>query len=118
MTTTETPAAIITRAAARLRQLAEHATHEDRPVWMFGYTMRSRTPVVLDHPDKPSVLIETYAANLEAVNRYIAAMDPAVGLALAAWLESWTGIELNEHGPMPEDAQHALAVARQILGEA
>lgn len=37
-------------------------------------------------------------------------------LPLAAWLESWAGVDLSEHGPMPEDAQHALAVARQILG--
>ncbi|MGW3164799.1 hypothetical protein ACWC9Q_18385 [Streptomyces sp. NPDC001142] len=36
---------------------------------------------------------------------------------IAAWLESWTGVDLSEHGPMPEDARHALAVARQILGE-
>ncbi|MFF4661985.1 hypothetical protein [Streptomyces sp. NPDC001282] len=35
---------------------------------------------------------------------------------IAAWLESWTGVDLSEHGPMPEDARHALAVARQILG--
>ncbi|MFD5875666.1 hypothetical protein [Streptomyces sp. NPDC060322] len=48
--------------------------------------------------------------------RYIALMDPTLGLALAAWLESWVGVDLSEHGPMPEDAQHALAVARQVLG--
>ncbi|MFD3741082.1 hypothetical protein [Streptomyces sp. NPDC058629] len=48
--------------------------------------------------------------------RYIALMDPGVGLAVARWLESWAGVDLSEHGPMPEDAQHALAVARQLLG--
>ncbi|MEU6872413.1 hypothetical protein [Streptomyces sp. NPDC046751] len=47
---------------------------------------------------------------------YAAAMGPAVGLALADWLDSWTGVEISEHGPMFEDARHALAVARQILG--
>ncbi|MFF8422977.1 hypothetical protein [Streptomyces sp. NPDC015680] len=47
---------------------------------------------------------------------YIATMGPAVGLALADWLDSWTGVEISEHGPMFEDARHALAVARQILG--
>ncbi|MEU3220004.1 hypothetical protein [Streptomyces sp. NPDC006971] len=35
---------------------------------------------------------------------------------IADWLDSWTGVDLSEHGPMPEDARHALAVARQILG--
>ncbi|WP_432091059.1 hypothetical protein [Streptomyces sp. NRRL F-5630] len=49
-------------------------------------------------------------------SRYIAAMHPGVGTALAAWLESWTGIDLREDAALPEDARHALAVARQILG--
>lgn len=51
------------------------------------------------------------------VGDYIALMHPGVGLAVVRWLESWAGVEFDEHGPMPEDAQHALAVARQILGE-
>ena len=46
----------------------------------------------------------------------VAVFTPATAYAIARWLRSWTGVELNEHGPMPEDAQHALAVARQILG--
>ncbi|MFD3999904.1 ParB N-terminal domain-containing protein [Streptomyces rubiginosohelvolus] len=46
----------------------------------------------------------------------IALMHPGVGSAVARWLESWSGVDLSEHGPMPEDAQHALAVARQLLG--
>ncbi|MFJ9420743.1 hypothetical protein [Streptomyces sp. NPDC101249] len=45
---------------------------------------------------------------------YIAAMSPIVGLALADWLNSWTGIDLREDAALPADAQHALAVARQI----
>ncbi|NDZ63592.1 hypothetical protein [Streptomyces cyaneofuscatus] len=50
------------------------------------------------------------------VSEYVALVGPGVGLAVAGWLESWAGIDLSEHGPMPEDAQHALAVARQLLG--
>ncbi|MEU3656447.1 hypothetical protein AB0E67_27300 [Streptomyces sp. NPDC032161] len=50
------------------------------------------------------------------VSEYIAAVGPGVGLAIADWLGSWTGVDLSEHGPAPEDAQHALAVARKILG--
>lgn len=47
---------------------------------------------------------------------YAAAMHPGVGEALAKWLDSWTGTELNEAAALPEDAQHALAVARAING--
>jgi hypothetical protein len=36
---------------------------------------------------------------------------------LAAWLESWTGIDLDEAGSLPEDARHAIAVARAINGD-
>lgn len=115
MTTIETPAATIARAAARLRELAERATHEGRIVWTTGHTLGSRSPVVLDHPDEPSVLIETYAARLEAVNRYVAAVGPATGLAVAAWLdqaaEALIGVDVPDDEP-------ALAVARQILGGA
>ena len=35
---------------------------------------------------------------------------------LANWLDSWTGIDLREDAALPEDAQHALAVARAVLG--
>ncbi|MEZ7005600.1 hypothetical protein [Streptomyces sp. AD55] len=43
---------------------------------------------------------------------YIAAMDPAVGLALAAWLEA-AAEDARQIGASP----HALAVARQLLGD-
>ena len=32
------------------------------------------------------------------------------------WLESWTGIDFREDAALPEDAQHALAVARALNG--
>lgn len=47
---------------------------------------------------------------------YVAVLPPAAGLALAKWLESWTGIDLYEAGSLPEDLRHALAVARAING--
>ncbi|MCG0066511.1 hypothetical protein L0F81_25050 [Streptomyces tricolor] len=74
-------------AAQTLRDLAARATHENRRHWTTGNTLGSRSPVVIDHPEQPSVLIETWAARLEAVNRYIAAMDPAVGTLLAQLLD-------------------------------
>lgn len=41
----------------------------------------------------------------------------ATVVAIASWLDSWTGIDLYEAGPLPEDAKHALAVARAINGD-
>jgi len=37
---------------------------------------------------------------------------------LTRWLDSLTGIEVFEHGPMAEEYRHALAVARALLGGA
>ncbi|MFI5649960.1 hypothetical protein ACIA71_01905 [Streptomyces anulatus] len=68
--------------------------------------------------DEPQVPLIQYVADAETTEHaaWIALMHPGVGLAVARWLESWAGVDLSEHGPMPEDAQHALAVARQLLG--
>lgn len=124
MSTQPTPADEIRAAAQTLRDLADCAIHENRPQWSTGHTLGSRSPVVIDHPEQPSVLIETYAARLEAVNRYIAAMDPAVGLALATLLESVLS-SASEAAPAHEecadwctpdtcDLAAALAVARTL----
>lgn len=130
-----TPDVELRAAADRLRDLADRAIHEGRPQWNTGHTLGSRSPVVIDHAETPSVLIESYAARLEAVNRYVAAMDPALGLTLAAWLEA--AARDYEAGVTAADAvfrddpagrarflitgpgapsPHALTVARQILG--
>ncbi len=45
---------------------------------------------------------------------WIATMHPGVGKALADWLWSWVGIDFREDAALPEDAQHALAIARAI----
>ncbi len=42
---------------------------------------------------------------------------PVIAEPIIVWLESWDGIPFNEHGPMADDLQHALNVARSILGE-
>lgn len=123
------PADILRRAAAKLRERAQGAVHEDRTTWSTGNTLGSKSPVVVDHPEQPSVLIETYAARLEAVNRYIALIGPATGLALADWLEYTaqfadlytdlsraSGVEPAEQDH-DKTVQHALAVADAILGE-
>ncbi|MFD9781912.1 hypothetical protein ACFWZS_33925 [[Kitasatospora] papulosa] len=110
------PAALLREAASLLRDRATAAIHEGRTTWSTGHMLGSKSPVVVDDQEQPSVLIETYATRLERVNAYLALVGPATGLAVAAWLESWTGVDLSEHGPMPEDAQHALTVARRVLG--
>lgn len=51
-----------------------------------------------------------------AAGAYCAMLGPAVGLAVADWLESLTGVEIDEHGPLAEEYRHGLAVARTILG--
>lgn len=110
-------------AATTLHELAERATHEDRPTWSTGHTLGSRSPVVIDDPEKPSVLIETYAARLEAVNRYIAAMDPAVGGLLAKLLEveadvvaARTDQDGTEDYALDYGSGHLLDIARLING--
>ncbi|MFJ6608157.1 hypothetical protein [Streptomyces lydicus] len=107
------PAATLRTAADKLRTLANAATYEDRTTWTPGHTKGSLSAVILDHPERPGVLIETWASHLEDVNAYIATMDPALGLVIADWLNS-AAEDAEQTGANP----HALNVARQILGSA
>ncbi|MFT9821192.1 hypothetical protein [Lysinibacillus sp. NPDC056185] len=126
---TPTPADQLREAASLLRDKATAAIHEGRTTWSTGNTLASRSPVVLDDPEQPSVLIETYAARLERVNSYLALLGPATGIAVADWLDReaalWNAVETTaaEHGPKGlkvtvglSTHTEALAVARQILG--
>ncbi|MGW3492090.1 hypothetical protein [Streptomyces sp. NPDC001054] len=100
-----TPAETLTAAAEKLRTLATEATHG--PWWGDD----------LDEVQSPTGQVaRAVGAAAYPKSRYIAAMHPGVGTALADWLESWTDIELAEDAALPEDARHALLVARQILG--
>ncbi|MFB7312942.1 hypothetical protein [Streptomyces sp. NPDC056192] len=128
------PAAELREAAALLRDTATAAIHDDRTTWSTGTTLGSKSPVVVDDQEQPSVLIETYATRLEAVNRYLALLGPATGIALADWLDAAAksydatvigaaSVWRRTHETEERDAwvakqtdQHALAVARQILG--
>ncbi|MEV5140345.1 hypothetical protein AB0K71_05950 [Streptomyces syringium] len=119
------PAAVLRAAADHLRTLATNAAHEGRHNWDTGHTLGSRSPVVVDHPTQPSVLIETFAARLERVNAFIAAMDPAVGLALAELLATEANVadDIRQASPELTEEQLAawvqgpLAIARLLLGE-
>lgn len=115
------PADQLTAAATLLHEAATAATHDNRTTWQLGHTRGTKTAVVLDDPDKPTVLIETYAERLERVNAYLTLVGPATGLAVADWLahEAAYQLHLDETGQDGvEDSSHALAVARAILGEA
>ncbi|RLV66319.1 hypothetical protein STAN_1840 [Streptomyces sp. CBMAI 2042] len=123
--TPDRPAEVLRAAATLLRAAAAAAAeHSGSSVWQS----------VRHFPDQPDSDFTTLTAGpgrplhkggggrgaapyMHApVSEYIALVGPGVGLKLARWLESWCGVDLSEHGPMPEDAQHALAVARQLLG--
>ncbi|MEU5838805.1 hypothetical protein ABZ820_34790 [Streptomyces diacarni] len=120
--TQPSPADEIRAAAAQLRALAEAAAEASgsatwgatrhfpelpdstftelwgsRPL-MGGGGGRGRPPAYVSAP----------------VGDYIAAMGPAVGLALAGWLESLAGIDVSEHHPLPDEYQHALTITRQL----
>lgn len=117
----QTPAEQLHAAAEILRHAAQQATHEQGPRWMLGTTVADKAAVVLDHPDEPTVLIQTYAERLEAVNAYLVRVHPGVGAALADWLDA-TASEMEavagteyEYGEFASwDA--ALAVARELAG--
>jgi len=46
-----------------------------------------------------------------------AAQTPGFALAVAAWLQSLTGVEVREDGPLNDEYAHAFKVAHAVLGE-
>lgn len=115
------PTDTLAAAANKLRQTANAAIHDGHRTWTLGNTLGSKSPVVVDDTTAPTVLIETWAPQLEAVNEYLTHVHPAVGLALADWLanEAAYQLHLDETGQDgAEDSDHALTVARAVLGEA
>lgn len=128
-TPTEAPAATIQRAAAHVRALATAAVQDGRLRWEIGATLRSKSRVVVDDQQRPTVLIETWAKNHEQVDDYLAAFaSPIVALAVATSLES-TAKEISNYplagGPdvaLSDDEngqrwQDVLTLAQLLLGE-
>lgn len=133
MPTTPTPADrpdnVLRGAAELLREAAGHATPgpcRTHDTHLGGVGSHTAT-VLTDRPNLndteliawlPTMSHEPWDETRNAWRKagWMALMHPGVGLALAAWLEGWAGVGLSEYGPMPEDAQHALTVARQLLG--
>ncbi|GAA2838327.1 hypothetical protein RMN57_13080 [Kitasatospora sp. CM 4170] len=108
------PADLLTTAAQHLRAAATAAIHDGRTTWTLGNTLRSNSPVVVDDTTTPTVLIETWAKQLEAVNAYLALLGPATGLAMARMLDQAAEALTGQDVPADEPA---LAVARAVLGQ-
>jgi hypothetical protein len=112
----------ILAAADLLRERATKAVHQNRTAWSTTATLGTRSPVVTDHPNSPSVLIETFAGRLEDVNDYLATVNPSVGLLMADWLHFHAVhtarlYELVEGASERVDVSHpAVLLARKILG--
>ncbi|MCG6493404.1 hypothetical protein [Kitasatospora sp. A2-31] len=124
------PADLLTAAAEILRSAATGAIHGGRTTWTLGNTLRNGSPVVVDDAAAPTVLIETWAQRLEAVNEYLTRVPPTVGLAVANWLEReaeiWAQCETTKAEIAPKGFKlswginthdEALAVARAVLGQ-
>ncbi|MER5461629.1 hypothetical protein ABT010_13265 [Streptomyces sp. NPDC002668] len=118
-----TPEVELRAAAAKLRGLASKATTGICPDWIYSAVRHIARNCNVDcsHDDHQSY--EQPEWDRYEDSPYIAAMHPGVGLALAQWLETeaetWAGDEV--HSRCSEKActlEAALAVARQILGDA
>ncbi|WP_327376223.1 hypothetical protein OG393_21090 [Streptomyces sp. NBC_01216] len=116
--TQPSPADTLRAAAQKLRQLVTDLD-DCRGPWYVVNREQRPYPQTISNIGVPYVVASTTTdpSHPPTTADYIAAMHPGVGTALAKWLESWTSIDLYEAGSLPEDAQHALAVARAILGE-
>lgn len=110
-----TPAEEIATAAARLRELADRATSNVCPEFVVRavHHIGVRGDIDCEHDDHDTTTMWGRYND----GPYYATMHPGVGKALAAWLGTWLGIDLREDAALPEDAQHALAIARQINKE-
>jgi len=111
--TQPSPADELRAAATALRTAADDAEAASPGPWAI-----TSERVIRCGDDEASIVADRSCADPgeDADLPYIALMHPGVGHALAQWLDSWTGIDLYEAGSLPEDARHALAVARAITG--
>jgi len=109
METAMTPAEELRTAAATLRALAAEATpgpwegrgKVDASIWANSIGNYVTEKI-------------TSGERHKADAHYIAAMHPGVGDLIAKWLTTWVGIDFRDDAALPEDAQHAIAIARAI----
>ncbi|WP_416477047.1 hypothetical protein [Streptomyces sp. LKA04] len=114
-----TPADELRTAADKIRELLD-SLGDCRGPWYVVNQEQRPYPQRIDNVGVPYLVASTTTdpSHPPTIADYICAMHPGVGEALADWLESWDGIDLYEAGSLPEDARHALAMARQINGTA
>ncbi|MCF3101459.1 hypothetical protein IPZ58_07680 [Streptomyces roseoverticillatus] len=141
------PAAVLRAAATKLRDLATAAAQSSGDTrWQTAHGNPNwhgpRTPLYTATSPRNILRAQVHGrATATAyvhtpVGEYIAAMSPALGPLLAAWLEK-TADSIDAHGEAtawvwsagepdaaavietgPSGAQHALAVAHHLLGDA
>jgi hypothetical protein len=101
------------RAASVLRARAE--AHEGRE-WRWTGVGEHGYPQQVIALGNAALIAETYNGPdwPHPAAEWIATVDPAVGLALADWLDGISNAERHEVNGA--DLHHALAVARAILG--
>ena len=113
---------LLRRAATLARETAEAAP---RGPYTFKSTPGYHQPIYADDGDvigttRPwagGLHEDTDVGTAEQTGAHIALWHPGVALAVADWLESWDGIDLNPSGPLPADYEHAVNVARALLNE-
>jgi hypothetical protein len=126
--TEKTVADELKAAAAKLRDLAARAPRGpwewDGPIWGDGPDGPDTTTLIVTNPEREAVAVFPFKHEpnrhpaAEDAAPWIRMMSPVVAEPLAAWLESWDGVELREDGPLPDDFQHALRIARVLNGTA
>lgn len=104
-----TPAEELRKAAARLRETGEHTTPG---TWLVPDVADM---VVSDKPMRWGTPIVAECGTPEDA-AWIALMHPDLSEPLSAWLESWSTVELSEHGSYPDDWMYALRIARVVNG--
>ncbi|MFJ6616657.1 hypothetical protein ACIQOW_03610 [Kitasatospora sp. NPDC091335] len=125
--TNQNPADLLTTAAHRLRTLATTATAHGAPDWTYiqhrdhpehggsgavrtqdGRTIAGTRASIGGHTRVPAII--------RPYGEWIATMDPAIGLLIADLLDSEADFQRHAAAG-PEDSEHALAVARAVLGQ-
>jgi hypothetical protein len=108
-----TPAEELRTAAETLRKLLANPELTPGPWISLDHGDR----LIYDGPgaeDQPPVYVVDEPMSNGANADYIEAVHPGVGAALADWLGSWDGADVDEHASMPDDLRHALIIARAI----
>lgn len=121
-TTTATVAEELRTAATKLRDTAKAATrgpwHTAENVGADGnaYGKNHIGNWGGEYLDSVADAGDGAAATADAA--WICLANPLLAEPLAAWLESWEGVDLREDGPLPEDFARALKIARVLNGGA